>query len=65
MIDAPETVLVDETRVSCVGEGGALGHPQVWYTIGLSGFVECKYCDRKFVLRGGPADRGPRGESGA
>jgi uncharacterized Zn-finger protein len=57
MIDAPETFVVDETRIACEGEGGALGHPKVWYTIGQSGFVECKYCDRRFVLRGGPADQ--------
>ncbi len=57
MIDAPETVLVDATRVSCEGQGGALGHPRVWYVIGEAGFVECKYCDRRFVRKGGPADR--------
>jgi len=56
MIDAPETVLVEQTRVSCEGQGGALGHPRVWYVIGEAGFVECKYCDRRFVLKGGPAD---------
>ncbi|MGF1658198.1 MAG: zinc-finger domain-containing protein [Rubrimonas sp.] len=56
MIEAPETIMVDATRVSCDGGGGALGHPRVWYVIGESGFVECKYCDRRFVLRGGPAD---------
>jgi uncharacterized Zn-finger protein len=60
MIDAPETVLVEQTRVACDGEPGALGHPRVWYTIGQSGFVECKYCDRRFVLKGGPADTGER-----
>ena len=58
MVDAPETVVVDATRVSCIGEDGALGHPVVWYQIGEAGFVECKYCDRKFVLKGGPADKG-------
>lgn len=57
MIDAPETVLVETTRISCEGQGGALGHPRVWYVIGETGFVECKYCDRKFVLKGGPADQ--------
>ena len=56
MLDAPEIMLVDETRIACEGQGGALGHPKVWYTIGESGFVECKYCDRRFILRGGPAD---------
>jgi uncharacterized Zn-finger protein len=54
--EPPETVVVDIDRVSCEGQGGALGHPKVWYLIGDSGFVECKYCDRRFVLRGGPAD---------
>jgi|OM-RGC.v1.031031354 Uncharacterized protein conserved in bacteria len=57
MIDAPETIVVDESRIACEGEGGALGHPKVWYTIPESGWVECKYCDRRFVLRGGPADQ--------
>ena len=57
MIDAPETIVVDETRIACEGEGGALGHPKVWYTMPESGWVECKYCDRRFVLRGGPADQ--------
>ena len=69
MIDAPETVLVEQTRVACEGQGGALGHPKVWYTILDSGpgagWVECKYCDRKFVLKGGPADDGTAGELGA
>ena len=58
MIDAPETILVETTRVACDGEPGGLGHPRVWYTIGASGSVECKYCDRRFVLKGGPADTG-------
>ncbi len=60
-IEAPETILVDERRVSCDGGGGALGHPRVWYTIGERGFVECGYCDRRFVLAGGPADTGQDG----
>lgn len=57
-IDAPETIIVEETRVKCDGGGGALGHPLVWYTLGASGDAECKYCDRRFVLKGGPADAG-------
>lgn len=67
MIDtAPETVLVDTKRVSCDGstqirEGdnyrsSALGHPRVFMEIDDSGFAECGYCDKRFVLRGGPAD---------
>ena len=34
----------------------ALGHPRVWLEIDEHGYVDCGYCDRRFVLRGGPAD---------
>jgi len=58
-VDAPETEVVTQTRIACDGGGGALGHPRVWYTIPeQTGFVECGYCDKKFVLKGGPADGG-------
>ena len=50
--DPPEVVEVQSTRVSCEGVGGALGHPKVFMEMGDSGFVECGYCDRRFVLRG-------------
>jgi hypothetical protein len=33
--------------------GGALGHPRVWLEMGEADFVECPYCDRRFVLPGG------------
>ncbi len=61
MIAPPETVRTHETRVACDGAsdipgGAALGHPRVWLDIGEEGFVECGYCDRRFVLIGGPAD---------
>ena len=62
----PEIIKVDTRRVSCDGasaiRGGkgyrpaALGHPLVYMEIDESGFVDCGYCDRRFVLRGGPAD---------
>ena len=43
----------------CDGVGGALGHPRVYLRMDPeTGFVECGYCDRRFVLEGGPADRG-------
>lgn len=45
---APETVYVDRTRVSCDGGGGALGHPLVWYSLD-DGDAACGYCDRKFI----------------
>ena len=46
-----EVVLVRSRRVACDGGGGALGHPLVWMEMGEAGFVECGYCDRRFVLR--------------
>ena len=59
-IDAPETVIVHCTRVACDGSGGALGHPKVYLQIGEEGFVDCGYCDRRFVL-----DADARHEAGA
>ncbi|MGE0045292.1 MAG: zinc-finger domain-containing protein [Hyphomonadaceae bacterium] len=47
----PETILVTDHRVSCNGDGGALGHPRVFYEIGEEGFVDCLYCDRRFALK--------------
>ena len=49
-------------RVSCDGAsdilgGAALGHPKVWLEIDAKGYVDCGYCDRRFVLKGGPADQ--------
>lgn len=65
MTQAPETVITDSTRVSCDGAshirgGAALGHPRVWLEIDEKGFVDCGYCDRRFILKGGPAE-GPMG----
>lgn len=48
--EAPETLVVDETRVACDGSGGALGHPRVYLEMGDEDFVECGYCDRRFML---------------
>lgn len=61
MIQSPETILATSTRVSCDGAsdirgGAALGHPRVWLEIDERGYVDCGYCDRRFVLKGGPAD---------
>jgi uncharacterized Zn-finger protein len=49
-IEAPETIVVNKTRIACDGGGGALGHPKVYLQIGEEGFVECPYCDRRFEL---------------
>ena len=51
-----DVILTNQSRVACNGGGGALGHPRVWYEMGDDDFVECKYCDRRFVLIGGKQD---------
>ena len=59
MTKPPETVLTSTNRVSWDGATAiapALGHPRVWLEIDERGYVECGYCDRRFVLEGGPAD---------
>jgi uncharacterized Zn-finger protein len=48
-----EEIIVRTRRVSCDGVGGALGHPRVWLEMGGADFVECPYCDRRFVLAAG------------
>jgi uncharacterized Zn-finger protein len=50
---APEIIEVTSTRVMCEGSGGALGHPRVYLEMGDKDFVECGYCDRRYVLRAG------------
>ena len=50
---APEIVQVRSKRVACEGVGGTLGHPKVWLEMGEARFVECPYCDRRFVLGSG------------
>ncbi len=50
-IDAPETQVVTHWKVACDGGEGALGHPRVWLTIPQDeGFVECGYCDKRYVI---------------
>lgn len=65
MTDTPETVYTSSARVKCDGASdiragtgfrpSALGHPRVWLEIDEKGYVDCGYCDRRFVLNGGPA----------
>jgi uncharacterized Zn-finger protein len=55
----PEIVFSDSARVACDGAtdaSPALGHPRVYLQIDEKGFVDCGYCDKRFVLKGGPAD---------
>jgi uncharacterized Zn-finger protein len=55
-IPAPEVIAVRSRRVKCDGGGGPLGHPVVYYDMGEENFVECLYCDRRFVLEPGAGD---------
>ncbi len=47
----PEIIIVPDItdEVICDGGGGALGHPNVWYTFDGKDTAECGYCDRFFV----------------
>lgn len=61
MIDQPETVTVKTRRVACDGAseipgGAALGHPRVFLEIDEKGYVDCGYCDKRFVLDGAAGD---------
>jgi uncharacterized Zn-finger protein len=48
---APEIEEVTTLRVACDGGGG---HPRVWLLIDPEkGFVECGYCDKRYVLKPG------------
>ena len=59
-IPPPEIIRVKTLQIACDGSGdipAALGHPRVFLRIEPdTGFVECGYCDRRFVLEGGVAD---------
>ena len=50
---SPEVVIVRSRRIACDGVGGALGHPRVYLEMCEASFVECGYCDRRFVLAAG------------
>ena len=55
-VEAPEIIEVEDTKVVCDGAnnlGAALGHPRVYLEMGNENFVECPYCDRRFVLKAG------------
>lgn len=55
----PEIAYTEQHRVACDGAAAiapALGHPRVWLQIDEKGYVDCGYCDKRFILKGGPAD---------
>ena len=56
----PEIAYVETPRVACDGAAdinAALGHPRVYMQIDEAGYVDCGYCDKRFILKGGPADQ--------
>ena len=63
--EPPEVIVVNHTRVACDGSGGALGHPKVYLEMGTENFVECGYCDRRFVLSPEAIEAREKGEVGA
>ncbi len=66
----PEITPVDTRYVWCDGAGdirggenyrpAALGHPRVYMEIDEKGYVDCGYCDRRFVLNGPAGEHGNR-----
>ena len=59
-IPPPEVIRVSTVQVACDGSGEVspeLGHPRIYLRMDPElGYVECGYCDRRFVLAGGAAD---------
>ena len=56
-VPPPEEIVVATKRVACDGggvHGATLGHPLVYMDMGADDFVECGYCDRRFVLSAHP-----------
>lgn len=49
---APVTEVVTSWKVACSGdEALGLGHPLVWLSISsVTGWVDCPYCDKRFVV---------------
>jgi len=52
----PEVIEVTQEKVGCDGGEGALGHPLVYLTLDSTGKVDCPYCGRRFIRRGGAED---------
>ncbi|QTC90502.1 zinc-finger domain-containing protein [Brevundimonas goettingensis] len=57
-VPPPEEIVVSSKRVACDGgngvHGATLGHPLVYLDMGEDDFIECGYCDRRFVLSAHP-----------
>jgi len=54
-VTPPEIIHVDSDKVGCDGGEGPLGHPLVYLTLDATGQVDCPYCGRRYIRRGGEA----------
>jgi uncharacterized Zn-finger protein len=52
-MEPAEIFTVETSTVGCNGGGGALGHPLVYLNMTKTGFVDCPYCSRRYVLKEG------------
>ena len=56
-VPEPEIIEVTTSRIACDGSAGGGGHPRVWLQVDPEkGWVECGYCDRRYVLKPGSAE---------
>ena len=58
-IPPPEVIRVSSLSIACDGSGKSRPGSAIRALFAIDedlGFVECGYCDRRFVLEGGPAD---------
>jgi uncharacterized Zn-finger protein len=56
-VPEPEILEVTTSRIACDGSSGGGGHPRVWLQIDPEkGWVECGYCDRRYVLKPGSVE---------
>ena len=46
---AAENITGTQERVACDGNGGPMGHPRIFLSVGKEGKVVCPYCSREFV----------------
>ena len=54
-MEVEDTVIVEQSSVSCDGGGGPLGHPRVYLEMDDNGEVVCPYFPRVFKLAEGAA----------
>ena len=52
-MEPTEVIDVETETVACDGGNGPLGHPRVFLNMEGKGRIDCPYCSRRFVLKGG------------